>query len=108
MLFKQFRRAPVRRRVLVRRLLPGRVDGSPGGEGRELRDLGRRPLRSVRSVRSVGPLRRRQSDLEVAAARVDVARLDQVRRHAALLRRLGAGAGGHSVPVVEDDDLSYS
>ena len=105
MLFKQFRRAPVRRRVLVRRLLPGRVDGSPGGEGRELRDLGRRPLRSVRSV---GPLRRRQSDLEVAAARVDVARLDQVRRHAALLRRLGAGAGGHSVPVVEDDDFIYS
>ena len=52
------------------------------------------------SVRPIRPLRRGEPDLEVAAARVDVAGLDQVRRHAALLGRLGGGAGGHAVPVV--------
>ena len=41
MLFKQLRGAPVRRRVLVRRLLARRVDRAPGGQRRELRDLGR-------------------------------------------------------------------
>ena len=50
------------------------------------------------SVRPIRPLRRGESDLEVAAARVDVAGLDQVRRHAALLGRLGSHAGGHAVP----------
>ena len=92
MLFKQFRRAPVRRRVLVRRLLPCGVNGAPGGEGRELRDLGH-------SV-SVRPLGRGEPNLEVAAAGVHVARLDQVGRHAALLGRLSGSARGHAVSVV--------
>ena len=47
----------------------------------------------------VRPLWRGEPDLEVAAAGVDVAGLDQVGRHAALLRRLGGRAGGHAVPV---------
>ena len=106
MLVQQVRGAPVRRGVLVARcrcrrrprgLSPRRVDGPARGERGE---VGRR-------ARPVRPLLRRQSDLEVAAARVVVARLHQVGGHAALLRRLGPAAG-RAVLVIPAEILMFS